>query len=499
MASAFSPDERLLAISSIGEIIIWDITLQKEVYRFGKPIGKDPTGALLASKLIFSNDGKRLAAITEEVSQEHVIKIFDLTTYKELNSFDGKRSALTTISPSFHYATILSDENKLIVWDLTVNKQTNAIDIASDVLEDLDNDYEPVFTNQGRNLLIYTYTNNQLLEYDLTTGKLIKKFQNKFRYDNLAHTTDTKYLLTIIDNVLYTLSYPDYKMTSKAKLNSLEGRDLALKNTHFLNDGKSLIAENNFPPSPSWFKLDFSKGKLITYIESKKIVREGLEKMALSPSGKYVFTSSYIAKSQLRDFDGNIVKDLSEPAAVITAMGFSSANYQLYIGTYDGRLQQLDIATGKVSEVMQMDGPIMHVSCSKDGKQFTVAIEDEVEEKGAFHVFDMSTKKELKKYFADIQIQGQVYSADKKLTAFKSGYGLVLMKSANAPKSYFIALSKNDKADYAIVSTDNHITGTPIGMKTLIQFLREGKIVIVDPLKYSGYLPNLLTKDLLTP
>ena len=153
-AVAFSANGKIVATAGGDDctVKLWDVANQKEMAEFKE---KNPV-----STITFSPDGKSIAIATYSLpSVNYVVKIFDVETRKETNTFDfGERTGISTIAFSSDGALMViggSRQSKLVVvpagkmeiWNMA--KGTRQASFAQD-----DPVSAAVFSRNGKELAI---------------------------------------------------------------------------------------------------------------------------------------------------------------------------------------------------------------------------------------------------------------------------------------------------------------------------------------------------------
>ncbi len=115
---AFSPDGRLLAEHSAGEIVVWDMRTGLEVHRFGGQRGDVAT-------LAFSANGRTLAV----AFCDRAIELWDVATEMSKHSFDAHRGPVDCVAMSPDGATLATGsraDHSVVVWDLATRTPKRA-------------------------------------------------------------------------------------------------------------------------------------------------------------------------------------------------------------------------------------------------------------------------------------------------------------------------------------------------------------------------------------
>jgi WD40 repeat protein/uncharacterized caspase-like protein len=160
---AFSPDGRLLAAGGSNVVKVWEVITGREVQALSGAQANF-MAALGASFVAFTNDGRKLIAITD------AIHIWDTSTWREIASISG--AALNPAGLMGNTGGALSaDGNHLVLvkddqikfFDLVAGRETRSIDLPDRPL----NNAEPAFTTDGR-LLLAGIKDNRLRVWDMS-------------------------------------------------------------------------------------------------------------------------------------------------------------------------------------------------------------------------------------------------------------------------------------------------------------------------------------------
>jgi WD40 repeat protein len=109
-AVAFSPDDRLLASGSADRTVkLWDVTTGKEVRSLAGHTARVTTAA-------FRSDGKLLAS----AGADRVVKLWDPATGQELRSLEGHAGSITDVvfSPDGRRLASASEDKSVRLWDV---------------------------------------------------------------------------------------------------------------------------------------------------------------------------------------------------------------------------------------------------------------------------------------------------------------------------------------------------------------------------------------------
>ncbi|MBI5217768.1 MAG: caspase family protein [Bacteroidia bacterium] len=430
----FSPDGSFFASGSGDKtVVFWDPETGKELKIFNLFLST-------VNSIDFSPDSKKLASYENEFDAKPVIKIIDINSQKELNSFTGLGPVL-----------FAKGGGSLIYQD---DKARNMIlkNCVTDSIEQIftghtDYIFGTCLSPDGK-YFVTTAQDKQIRFWEVSTGKDLGKFKgSSAAVLSVAITPDNKYLLDgygflnlqmwevmkpkVISKMKYSCRFsirPDgkYAACEDRKKSSIVLVDIAsgetlkelLKTSWMINDlcfspdgkwlavaesGVTLINMENgkqillkkidrasvytvcFSPDSKYLAAGGNDG-ILTYwdiINNKrnckiKTKQRSIHKALFSKDGKYLITGSSDYTIKLWDFE-NKKELLSYPKQLnsVTSMCITADGKFVVVSTYGTAIGVYDILTGKEHFILKGNVTSVHdVCCSADGKYIISGSDD---------------------------------------------------------------------------------------------------------------------------
>ena len=457
---AFSPDGSYLALGGVESLVVWDVAARKEKLRILD---------LRAHRIVIARDNKTLA-----VAGESMIRLWDLTTGKELHSRVGHDYYIRILASSPDGKTVASSDfhgTSLQLWETTSGRPLLNLPNSGDGLRDC---------SFASNDTLLISTNNGSLELlDTRSGKVLQQFLVKdLPNDRARHGVDVSHL-------------------------SKGGKRLAAISTR---------SEDDKPGRQIWLTVwDTTTGK--------KIVRRPFSGdlfPAFTPDGMTVSAGNKGRFSLQETTTGKerlvLSGDLGYPV-IFSPLGDLGA-VGINKTSIEGSWQNLGIRVFEVStgeELFHADGRIAHVSFSADGRLLATASNK------ALQLWDALTGTELfhLQWPADLVPESPgsaVYSlvltpdGHAAVTGMNDGTILVWDLTAAAKRSSLVRSTKLEKQDLEKLWSD--LTGeAKLAQSSVRRLVAEpdqavpfmaGKlkpVAVIDPVRLGNLVADLDAKE----
>ncbi|WP_341737640.1 CHAT domain-containing protein [Microcoleus sp. CAWBG640] len=365
LSVSFSPDSKTLASGSADNTVkLWDVSTGKEIRTL-----QGHSSAVYS--VSFSPDGKTLAS----GSNDKTIKLWDVTTGKEIRTLKGHGNMVLSVSFSPDGKTLASGsgDNTIKLWDVTTGKEIRTLKGHSNQVLSIS------FSHDGKTLASSSPDKTVKL-WDVITGKEISTLQGS-RVVSFSH--DGKTLASGSDDNTIKL----WDVATGKEISTLKGHSDGVLSISFSPDGKTLASGSDDKTIKLW---DVSTGQEIrTFKEHSNQVWS----VSFSPDGNTLASGS----------DDNTIKlwDVSTPTEINTLKGhgnlifdisFSHDGKTLASGSADNTIKLWDVTTNK--EIRTLKGHrnfVYSVSFSPDGKTLASGSWD-----NTIKLWDVTTGKEIR-------------------------------------------------------------------------------------------------------
>jgi len=369
LSVSFSPDGKTLASGSEDKTIkLWDITTGKEISTLNghsKPV----------ASVSFSPDGKTLAS----GSYNNIIKLWDITTGKEIRTLQGHSSSVLSVSFSPDGKTLASGsyDNTIKLWDITTGKEIRTLQGHSDLVRSVR------FSPDG-NTLASGSGDKTIKLWDITTGKEIRTLEGHSEgFWSVSFTPDGKTLASGNDDKTIKL----WDITTGKEIRTLQGHSNAVLNVSFSPDGKTLASGSEDNTIKLW---DIITGKEILTLKGHS---EALRSVSFTPDGKTLASGSYDHTIKLWDVTTSMeIPTLNGHSDLVDSVSFSPDGKTLASGSDDYTIKLWDITTGKEIRTLQGHSSwVRSVSFSPDGNTLASGSGDKT-----IKLWDIASGKEIR-------------------------------------------------------------------------------------------------------
>jgi len=231
-----------------------------------------------------SPDGKLLAAW----DREKTIKILEVSTGKEIFTFEGEKGlmSLMEFSSDGRYFASGSDRETIKVWEILSGKEVSSLNVNKEPIQKI------CLSHDGRYLASNNFDDNQIKIWDVLKEKVIA-------------TIKGYYYVSISDKYLALSSWIDGARIKILELSS--GKEIA---TFTMGDPKDIVQILSFSPdgrflaTGMWDRTikiwEVSNGREITTLMGHK---DAINSLEFSPDGKYLASGSSDRTIRFWDLD----------------------------------------------------------------------------------------------------------------------------------------------------------------------------------------------------
>ncbi|MCF3622376.1 WD40 repeat domain-containing protein [Planktothrix agardhii] len=321
---SFSPDGKTLASGSGDNTIkLWDVTTGKEIHTL-------QGHSSVVSSVSFSPDGKTLAS----GSDDNTIKLWDVTTGKEIHTLQGHSSSVWSVSFSPDGKTLASgsDDKTIKLWDITTGKEIHTLQGHSSSVSSVS------FSPDGKTLASGS-DDNTIKLWDVTTGKEIRTLQGHSSVvSSVSFSPDGKTLASGSEDNTIKL----WDVTTGKAIHTLQGHSSSVNSVSFSPDGKTLASGSEDNTIKLW---DITTGKEIRTLQGHS---SSVSSVSFSPDGKTLASGSCDNTIKLWDITtGKEIRTLQGHSSSVSSVSFSPDGKTLASGSCDKTIKLWDVTTGK--------------------------------------------------------------------------------------------------------------------------------------------------------
>ncbi|OGW25893.1 MAG: hypothetical protein A2X55_02890 [Nitrospirae bacterium GWB2_47_37] len=373
---AFSPDGKYaLSSGSYDKTLkLWDVSTGKEIRTFQ---GHENTVLSVA----YSPDGRYALS----GGWSNALKLWDIASGKEIRTFEGHKSRIASVafSPDGRYALSgagggIDDDHTLKLWDVATGREirtfkghTNSVGSVS-------------FSPDGKYAL--SGSNDKTLRlWDIATGKEVKTFEEDTEYVySVAFSPDGRYALSGGGGGKILKLWD---IATGKKIWTFEALTFSVESVAFSPTGRYALSGTSDYTLKLW---DIATGREIRTFKGHT---NNVTSVAFSPDGKYALSGSVDKTLRLWEVaTGKEIRTFSGHTIKVSSVAFSPNG--MYAGGEDGILRLWDISTGKeIRAFIGHSSWISSIALSPDGKYVLSGSQDVT-----LNLWDIATAKKIKQF-----------------------------------------------------------------------------------------------------
>jgi WD40 repeat protein len=323
------------------------------------------------TSVAFSPDGKTLAS----GSLDSRIKLWDVSTGKELRTLIGHRVTSVAFSPSGQTLANGNLDNTIELWDAPTGREgvfplTGHSSFVTSV----------AFSPDRKILASGSYDDTVKL-WVFSTGKELHTLKgHSGGVNSVAFSPDGKILASGSADDTVKL----WVVSTGKELRTLKGHSDAINSVAFSPDGKTLASGSADDTVKLW---DVAT---VTELRTLKGHSSTVNSVAFSPDGKTLMSGSGDTTIKLWDVStGKELRTLKGHSNAVWAVAFCPDEKTLASGSEDHSVKLWDVSTGTELRTLKADSPVF--AFSPDGKTLASGSADY-----SVKVWDVSTGKELR-------------------------------------------------------------------------------------------------------
>ena len=415
--AAYSPDGKTIVTADRDEVNVWDAATAQKIRRL--PLNKECRGAV---GLIFSHDGKKLAAISSGSSAQ----LWDLDNFKTLtlgrdsgrwNSADWSSSAAFS---SDDKTLFTASDSTLFVWDVVTGKKVR--EHPWQIQEKPVSVWAVTVSEDGK--MAATRGEKALHLWDPQTGNLLREIALLSEGDVLRFSKDGKTL--VVASRGQWVSF--WSVETGKKIHSLPVAEQIVSLT-FSSDGKTLVtASNESKNSTSKDGVQVIQTWDLTNLQAlpARLPAPGVGFVTISPDGNTLAWSCY--DQTLRFMDRATGKDLRPTEShfgAIKALAYLPDGKRIASASDDGTVRIWDAETGRSLSVLRGHvGAVNGLALFPNGKVLASCGEDRT-----FRLWDLEHGKPLAvREDEGNSVRAAAFSADGKRLASGGNRGVLFLR-----------------------------------------------------------------------
>jgi WD40 repeat protein len=374
--------------------------------------------------IAFSPDGKTLASASDDNS----VILWDVTNQKQIISLKGHFSSVNSVafSPDGKTLASASDDNTIILWDIVTQKAISRLKGHTSSV------WSVAFSPDGKLLASASYDNTVIL-WDISKQKSITTLTNYF-VNSVAFSPDGKTLASAGCSNFHNSFCIEGEITlwdviSQKSITTFKGHSFSVESIAFSSDGKTLASASDDNTIILW---DVLTQKATNYLTEHS---SSVWSVAFSPDGKILASASGDNTIILWDvFTQKQVNKFTGHSSHVNSIAFSPDGNSLASASDDNTIILWDITDQKPITIhMNHTSPRLSVVFSPDGKELVSTgcskfTDDVFCTEGEIIFWDMSSQKPITtlKGHSD-SVLSAAFSPDGKILASASADNTIIL------------------------------------------------------------------------
>ncbi|KAJ7441009.1 hypothetical protein B0H11DRAFT_2292493 [Mycena galericulata] len=324
----------------------------------------------------FSPDG--VQAITG--SDDNTVRIWDLSTGKELHKLEGHEGSVNSVSfsPDGLHAISGSDDNTVRIWDVSTGEQLHKLEGHEDTVNSVS------FSPDGLRAISGS-DDNTVRIWDVSTGEQLHELEgHEGIVTSVSFSPDGLRAISASDDSTVRI----WDVSTREQLHKLEGHERRVNTVSFSPDGLRAISASDDSTVRIW---DVSTGEQLHKLEGHEMT---VNSVSFSPDGLRAISGSWDTTVCIWDVStGEQLHKLEGHENTVNSVSFSPDGLRAISGSRDNTVRIWDVSTGE--QLHKLEGhndTVKSVSFSPDGLRAISGSWD-----NTVRIWDVSTGAQLHK------------------------------------------------------------------------------------------------------
>ena len=350
---AFSPDGKTLAITSRGALRLWDVSTQREELITSPPNEICGRSEDLANAVVFSPDGKTVAAALDDGT----LTLWDLITKKKLKTLKGhaERIVAVAFSPDGKTVATGSWDHTVKLWDVSTKQE-------SGTFEGSGNYIPAVAVSRDGQTLASASDDRTVKLWDLSMKQKLGTLEgHRDLVFAVAFSPDGKTLASASDDATVKL----WDLSTKQELGIFKGHGGSVDGVAFSPDGKTLASASRDETVKLW---DVSTHQELRTLKGR------FTRVAFSSDGKMLAGGDWDGIAKLWNISSQQEIGSQSHWGSVNGTALSPNGRTLATATRDGKIMLWDVSRKhELGTLKGLQGLVFGMTFLPDGKTLAIA------------------------------------------------------------------------------------------------------------------------------